>query len=103
MTTSTLRGWRRAWIRYGIAVACLLFSVLGRRSGCDDDFQFFWGFILAAGLLILSAAVSFVRSVLAARFGWRDALAEFGVGILMLSAIALMVVAQRLSAPDGCE
>ena len=104
MTSSffPLRG--PAWIRYWIAVVCILLSaIVASRSGCDEDGFDFVVLLPAVGLLLLCAALSFVLSVLAAIRSWRQALAEFGVGVLMLFAIALMVVAARLAMPGACS
>jgi hypothetical protein len=102
MTSSFLPRRGPAWIRYWIAVVCILLSAnVSSRSGCDDGPDFVV-LLPAVGLLMLCAALSFVLSVITARHGWREALAEFGVGILMLFSIFLMVVAARLSAPGTC-
>ncbi len=104
MTSSVFLLRRPPWVRFATAVACILLSaIVSRRSDCDNDVALVVLVLLpAVGLQVLSAAISFVLSVIAATRSWREALAEFGVGVLMLFAIFLMVVAARLSTPGDC-
>ncbi len=104
MTSSFFLHRRPAWIRYGVAVAFILSAgILSSRSACDDELL---GVILfmISGVPVSMAAVSLGLAVLAwFRFGWREALAEVGVGVLMLLSIVAAMAAASYFAPGGCE
>jgi hypothetical protein len=95
---------RPPWIRFGLAGALILSAaIVGRCFACDDEWATVF-LIAVAGLQLMSATLSLGLAVVAGiRFGRREALAEVGVGVLMLLAIFAAITAALFFAPRVCE
>ena len=104
MTSSFFLHRRPAWIRYSVAVAFILFAgILSGRSACDDDLLGVTLYIASVVPLSMAAISLGLAGFAWIRRGWREALAEVGVGVLMLLSIVAAMAAASYFAPGGCE
>ncbi len=104
MTSSFFLLRRPPWIRSGLAVALILSAaIVSRRYGCGEEWPIAYLFAVA-GVQLPSAALSLGLALVAAiRCGWREALGEAVVCVLMLLAIVAAVAAALFLEPGACE